>query len=42
MDDRFDIIGPMSDWLKERRSPAHTRHSLVQMILQRVYQVSAG
>ena len=32
MDERFDIIGPMEDCLKDRRSPIHTRHSLVQMI----------
>ena len=29
MDERFDIIGPMSDCLEDRRSPVHTRHSLV-------------
>ena len=42
MDERFDIIGPMSDCLEDRRSPVHTRHSLVQMIRQRVYQIAAG
>ena len=42
MDERFDIIGPMSGCLKDRRSPVHTRHSLVQMIRQRVYQIAAG
>jgi hypothetical protein len=42
MDERFDIIGPMEDCLKERRSAVHTRHSLVQMICQRVYQIAAG
>ena len=26
-DERFDIIGPMSDCLEERRSPVHSRHS---------------
>ena len=39
MDERFDIIGPMSVWLKDLRSPIHTRHSLVQMIGQRVYHL---
>jgi hypothetical protein len=39
MDERFDIIGPMSGWLKDPRSPVHTRHSLVQMIRQRVYHL---
>ena len=33
-DERFDIIGPMNDCLEDRRSPVHTRHSLVQMIRQ--------
>ena len=42
MDERFDIIGPMSGCLEDRRSPVHTRHSLVQMIRQRVYQIAAG
>ncbi len=42
MDERFDIIGPMSDCLEDRRSAVHTRHSLVQMIRQRVYQIAAG
>ena len=39
MDERFDIIGPMSVWLEDPRSPVHTRHSLVQMIRQRVYRL---
>ncbi len=42
MDERFDVIGPMSDCLEDRRSAVHTRHSLVQMIRQRVYQIAAG
>ncbi|MFC1491871.1 transposase [Nitrospinota bacterium] len=42
MDERFGIIGPMSDCLEDRRSAVHTRHSLVQMIRQRVYQIAAG
>ncbi len=42
MDERFGVIGPMSDFLEDRRSPVHTRHSLVQMIRQRVYQIAAG
>ena len=41
-DERFNIIGPMSGCLEDRRSPVHTRHSLVQMIRQRVYQIAAG
>ena len=41
-DERFNIIGPMSDCLEDRRSPVHTRHSLTQMNRQRVYQIAAG
>ncbi|MDP3183522.1 MAG: transposase [Desulfobaccales bacterium] len=42
IDDRFKIIAPMGDCLEDLRSPAHTKHSLVQMIRQRVYQIAAG
>ncbi len=41
-DERFNIIGPMGDCLEDRRSPVHAKHSLVQMIRQRVYQNAAG
>ncbi len=40
--DRFKIIAPMGDCLEDLRCPKHTRHSLVQMIRQRVYQIAAG
>jgi hypothetical protein len=42
VDERFDIIGPMEDDIVDSRSPRHTRHSIVQMIRQRVYQIAAG
>jgi hypothetical protein len=42
MDERFGVIDPMSDCLEDPRSPVHTRHSFVQMIRQRVYQIAAG
>ena len=42
MDERFGVIGPMSDCLEDRRSAVHTGHLLVQMIRQRVYQIAAG
>jgi hypothetical protein len=42
VDERFDIIGPMEDDIEDSRSPRHTRHSIVQMIRQRVYQIAAG
>ena len=32
----------MKDCLEDLRSPAHTRHALVQMVRQRVYQIAAG
>ncbi len=42
MDERFGVIGPMEYCLEDRRSSVHTRHSLIQMIRQRVYQIAAG
>jgi len=42
IDERFRIIGPMQDCLEDLRSLTHTRHSLVQMVRQRVYQIAAG
>jgi hypothetical protein len=42
IDDRFKIIDPMKDCLEDLRSPAHTKHALVQMVRQRVYQMAAG
>ena len=41
IDERFKIVAPMEDCLEDLRSPAHTRHLLVQMIRQRVYQMAA-
>jgi hypothetical protein len=42
IDERFRIIDPMQDCLEDLRSPNHTKHSLVQMVRQRVYQIVAG
>src|SRR5665648_219583 len=42
IDDRFKIIAPMGDCLEDLRCPKHTRHSMVQMVRQRVYQIAAG
>jgi hypothetical protein len=42
VDDRFKIIDPMKDCLEDLRSPTHTRHSMVQMVRQRVYQIAAS
>jgi hypothetical protein len=41
IDERFSIIDPMRDCLEDLRSPAHTKHSLVEMVRQRVYQIAA-
>jgi hypothetical protein len=41
-DDRFKIIAPMGDSLGDLRSSTHTKHSLIQMVRQRVCQISAG
>jgi hypothetical protein len=42
IDERFKIIEPMQHGLEDLRSPTHTRHSIVQMVRQRVYQIAAG
>ena len=36
IDDRFKIIDRMKDCVVDSRSPAHTKHGLVQMVRQRV------
>ena len=36
IDDRFKIIDPIQDCLEDLRSPNHTKHSLVQIVRQRV------
>ena len=42
MDERFKIIAPMGDCLEDLRSSTHSKHSLVQVVRQRVYQLGAG
>jgi hypothetical protein len=42
IDDRFKIIAPMGDSLEDPRSSTHSKHSLVQMIRQSIYQIGAG
>jgi len=42
VDERFRKIDPMQDCLGDLRSPSYTKHSLVQMVRQRVYQIAAG
>lgn len=42
IDERFGIIEAMGEALEDSRSPSRTKHSIVQMIRQRVYQMAAG
>ncbi len=42
IDDRFHVIAPVAGELDDGRSPVHGKHSLVQMIRQRVGQMAAG
>lgn len=42
IDERFDILGPVGKDLADSRSPLPTKHSLQQMVLQRVYPIAAG
>jgi hypothetical protein len=42
VDERFGIIAPIEDRIEDFRSQRHTRHTVVQMIRQRVYQIAAG
>jgi hypothetical protein len=42
IDDRFRIIDPMKECLEDLRSPVHTKHALVQVVRQRVYQIAAS
>jgi hypothetical protein len=42
IDERFRIIASMKDCLKDLRSPAHTKHAVVEMVRQRVNQIAAG
>jgi hypothetical protein len=42
IDQRFGILEGLGEALEDKRSPSHTRHSMVQMIRQRVLQMAAG
>ena len=42
IDERFRIIDPRKDCLEDLRLPSHTRHSMVQMVRKRLYQMAAG
>ena len=42
IDERFKVTAPMGGVIEDQRSPVHLRHSMVEMIRQRVYQFAAG
>lgn len=42
IDERFHITAPMKDCLDDPRRASHLRHSYVDLIRQRVYQMAAG
>jgi len=42
IDERFGILGPMASGLEDSRSWVHSKHSLLQMVRQRVHQIAAG
>ena len=42
LDQRHNIIAPIAGALEDDRSASHTKHSLKQMIRQRMYQMTAG
>jgi hypothetical protein len=42
VDQRHNVIAPMVKSLEDNRSAAHTKHTLEQMIRQRVYQMTGG
>ena len=42
LDQRHNVIAPMVDALEDHRSASHTKHTLEQMIRQRVYQMAAS
>lgn len=42
LDQRHNVIAPMAEVLEDNRSAAHTKHSLVQVLRQRIYQMAAS
>ncbi len=42
IDERFGILGPMGTELEDTRSWVHSKHSLLQMTRQRIFQMAAG
>jgi hypothetical protein len=42
IDKGFGILSPMENELEDTRSWIHSKHTLLQMVRQRVYQMAAG
>jgi len=42
IDERFGILGPLGSELEDTRSWVHSKHSQLQMVRQRIYQIAAG
>ena len=42
IDERFGILGPIGSELEDTRSWVHSKHSQLQMVRQRIYQIAAG
>lgn len=42
VDERFNILASAVAGLEDHRSPSHARHTLLEMMRQRVYQITAG
>ena len=42
IDERFGILGPIESELEDTRSWVHSKHTQLQMVRQRIYQIAAG
>jgi hypothetical protein len=42
VDERFGLLAPTASLIEDPRSASHTKHSLLQLLRRRVYQVAAG
>ena len=42
IDERFDILGPLSSGLEDTRSWVVSKHTQLLMVRQRIYQMAAG
>jgi hypothetical protein len=42
IDERFGILGPIGSDLEDAKSWVHSKHTQLQMVRQRIYQIAAG